>query len=67
MHLYARMCAMCSQSISNLECVLGLIEGSKLNLLRMSVTLDWIGIQGRNLVDICSTSGATSIQGKASG
>ena len=31
MHLYARVCVRCSQSASNLGCVLGLVEGSKLN------------------------------------
>ena len=33
----------------------------------MSVTLDWVGIQGWNLVDVCSMSGATVMQDEASG
>ena len=32
----------------------------------MSVTLDWIGIQGLNLENIYSMSGATGIQGQVS-
>ena len=28
----------------------------------MSGTLDWIGIQGSNLVNVCSMSGATCMQ-----
>ena len=35
-----------SQSTGDLGCVLGLVEGSEAELLRMSVTLDWVGIQG---------------------
>ena len=33
----------------------------------MSVTLDWVGIQGWNLVNVSSMSGATCKQGEASG
>ena len=33
----------------------------------MSVTLDWVGIQGWNLVNICSLYGATYMQCEASG
>ena len=33
----------------------------------MSVSLDWVEIQDWNLVNICSMSGATYIQGEASG
>ena len=33
----------------------------------MSVTLDWIRIQGWDLICVCSMSEAMSIQGKASG
>ena len=33
----------------------------------MSVTLDWIRIQGWNLVNVCSMSGAMCMQGEVSG
>ena len=33
----------------------------------MSVTLDWVGIQGWNLIHVCSTAGAMCMQGEASG
>ena len=33
----------------------------------MSGTLDWVGIQGRNLVNICNVSGAINAHGQVSG
>ena len=59
-----RRCAMYNQSANILECVLGLVECSQPELLKMSAIFDWVGIQGWNLVNMLRVSWATNMHGE---